>query len=72
MKHLYLSVTNKKIAGVCGGFGEMMDIDPTIVRLVAVVLMFATGVLPVVVGYFFAWWIIPRRVEGPSNVQGGV
>ncbi|HEV8538265.1 MAG TPA: PspC domain-containing protein, partial [Bacteroidota bacterium] len=36
MKHLYLSVTNKKIAGVCGGFGEMMDIDPTIVRLVAV------------------------------------
>ena len=33
MKQLYKSNTNKKVAGVCGGIGEYLGIDPTIVRL---------------------------------------
>lgn len=33
-KRLYRSSANKKLAGVCGGLGEYLDIDPTIVRLI--------------------------------------
>lgn len=59
MKKLYRSETNKRIAGVCGGIGEMLDIDPTIIRVATVVLALATGILPFVVGYILAWLIFP-------------
>ena len=62
-KRLYLSETNRKVAGVCGGVGEYFDIDPTIVRLLVVVLALATGILPLVIGYILAWAIIPNRVQ---------
>jgi len=59
MKKLYRSRTNKKIAGVCGGMGELMDVDPTIIRLVVIVLGIATGFFPFLIGYLIAWWIVP-------------
>lgn len=67
MKRLYRSETNRKIAGVCGGIGEHLDIDPTIVRLVSVVFAFATGIIPFLIGYLVAWWIVPsgREVVSP-------
>ncbi len=40
MKKLYRSSTDKKIVGVCGGIAEYMNIDSTIVRLVAIFLVF--------------------------------
>ena len=43
MKKLYRSSTDKKIAGVCGGIAEYMNVDSTIVRLVAVLLVFGCG-----------------------------
>ncbi len=66
MKRLYRSATDKKIAGICGGIGELMDVDPTIVRLVVVVLGLITGILPFVVGYLIAWWIVPTGSQGAA------
>jgi phage shock protein C len=63
MKRLYRSEANRKIAGVCGGIGEHLDVDPTIVRLVAVVLTIATGIVPCLIGYIIAWWIVPTAAE---------
>ena len=37
-KRLYKSKTNRVICGVCGGVGEYFGIDPTIVRLLCVLL----------------------------------
>jgi phage shock protein C len=65
MTKFYRSRTNRKIAGVCGGVGEMLDVDPTIIRLVFVVLGLATGVVPFLVGYLLSWWIVPE----PPDVQ---
>ncbi len=59
MKKLYRSQTNKKIAGICGGIGEMMDADPTIVRLVVIILGLVTGFFPFFIAYLIAWWIVP-------------
>jgi phage shock protein C len=61
MKRLYLSDTNKKLAGVCGGLGEYFDSDPTLIRLLAVVIALPTGVIPMVIAYVIAWMIIPRK-----------
>ena len=40
---LHKSRTNKQIAGVCGGIAEYLKVDPSIVRLVTIVLMFGWG-----------------------------
>ena len=37
-KRLYKSRTNRVLCGVCGGIGEYFGIDPTIVRLLCVLL----------------------------------
>ncbi len=66
MKRLYRSRSDKKIAGVCGGIGEYLDVDPTVVRLVAVIAGLATAVIPFLVGYVIAWIIVP---ESPTTVQ---
>jgi len=37
-KRLYRSRNNKMIAGVCGGIAEYLNIDPTVVRILAVII----------------------------------
>ena len=61
MKRLFLSTSDKKLGGVCGGIAEYMDLDPTIVRLLTVVLALITAVIPVLIAYILAWIIIPRK-----------
>ncbi|MDI6802501.1 MAG: PspC domain-containing protein [Bacteroidota bacterium] len=63
MKKLYRSTSNNKIAGICGGLGEILDVDPTIVRLIVIVLALITGVIPFVSGYLIAWWIVPLKSD---------
>lgn len=60
MQKLFRSRQNKKIAGVCGGIGEMTDTDPTIIRLIVLVLALMTGIFPFFIGYLVAWWIVPE------------
>lgn len=60
-KKLYLSDTDKKIAGVCGGLGEYLGIDSTIIRLAWVFLLIPTAFIGGVIAYFIAAAIIPRR-----------
>ena len=61
MKKLYRSRDSKIIAGVCGGIGEYFNIDPVIVRIIFLLLIFS-AVSPIV--YIIAWIIIPLRPEG--------
>ncbi len=60
-KQLFKSDANRVLCGVCGGIGEYLGIDPTIVRLVAVLLgLSGTGLLV----YIIAAVIIPSRPAG--------
>lgn len=61
MKKLYLSTTEKKIFGVCGGIAETYDIDPTIVRLALVFLTIVTAFVPLTITYIVAGIIMPRK-----------
>ena len=38
MRRLYRSRKNRILAGVCGGIGEYLNIDPVIIRILAVVI----------------------------------
>lgn len=42
-KRLYKSNTDKQICGVCGGIAEYFDVDPTLIRLVWVLLVLSAG-----------------------------
>ncbi|MFA9376297.1 MAG: PspC domain-containing protein [Lachnotalea sp.] len=55
-KKLYRSRTNRLICGVCGGLGDYLNVDPTIVRLLLVVLCCAG---PGIIAYIVAAIIIP-------------
>jgi phage shock protein C len=61
VKRLYRLRNDKKIAGVCAGIAEYFDVDPTIVRLITVVLALITGIFPFIIGYLIAWWIVPEK-----------
>ena len=56
-KRLYRSRRDVMIAGVCGGIAEYFDVDPTIVRLIAVVLVLGWG--SGLLAYLIAVLIIP-------------
>lgn len=59
-KKLYKSRDNRMIAGVCGGLGEYLGVDPTLIRLLALF----TGIFGVgLFGYILAALIIPNQPE---------
>lgn len=57
---LYRSTTNKIVAGVCGGLAEHFDFDPTLVRLIFVLLVFAQGLG--ILLYLILWMVTPRKI----------
>jgi phage shock protein PspC (stress-responsive transcriptional regulator) len=58
-KRLHLSRTERKIAGVCGGLGEFLDVDPILFRVMFVVLAFVGGVG--IVLYIALWLVMPEE-----------
>ena len=64
MKKLYLSKTDRKLLGVCGGLAEMLKVDSTLIRLTLVFLCLLTGILPLVVTYIIAGIITPEKPQG--------
>jgi len=67
MKRLYRSQRDRKIAGIMGGLGEILGIDPTILRLAFVFVGIITGILPMLATYIIGWIIIPVGPLPPEN-----
>ncbi|MDD4050653.1 MAG: PspC domain-containing protein [candidate division Zixibacteria bacterium] len=70
MKRLYKSRTDRKIAGVCGGLAEYMDVDSTVIRLGTLLVMLMTAIFPMVIVYIIGCIIIPDAPPG-SRVETG-
>lgn len=60
-KKLYRSNENKMIAGVCGGIGEYLNIDPTLIRLAWALLSIPTAFFGGAFLYIIAAIIIPTK-----------
>lgn len=58
-KKLYRSDENKMLCGVCGGIGEYLGIDPTVIRLAWALLCLAAGVG--ILAYIVAAIIMPVK-----------
>lgn len=59
MKRLYRSRKERILGGVCGGIAEYLETDPTIVRLIAVLLILLAG--SAIVAYLIAWIVVPEK-----------
>jgi phage shock protein C len=67
---LYRSRTNRMLGGVCGGIAEYFGGDPTLVRLVTVVFAILTGIVPLLLAYFVALFVIPEGEPGIPGAAG--
>ncbi|MCK4676850.1 MAG: PspC domain-containing protein [Bacteroidales bacterium] len=62
---LYRSFTNRIIGGVAGGFGEYLNVDPLIIRIIFVVMAFVGGSGLIV--YILLWIFIPEKPDHSFN-----
>lgn len=60
-RELRKSTTNKTFSGVCGGIGEYFKVDPTLIRLLWVLITLGSLGLGII-GYIIAAVIIPDGV----------
>ncbi len=58
-KKLTRSRTDSKIAGVCGGFADYLELDVTLMRIIWLMLAFLWGWE--IIGYFIAWIAMPQE-----------
>lgn len=65
-KRIYRSETDKVIGGVCGGLGEYFSVDPTWIRILFVLSIFANGIG--LIAYIIGWIVIPSRRETVETV----
>jgi phage shock protein PspC (stress-responsive transcriptional regulator) len=70
-RHLQRSMTDRKIGGVCGGLAQHFGADSSIVRVVAAVLIFCSGVVPGLFVYLVLWIAIPLEAEYQTAVPVG-
>jgi phage shock protein C len=61
MKRLERSEDNKIVGGVMGGIAEYYEIDPVIIRLVAIFIALVTGIIPFALVYLLSVIVIPKR-----------
>ena len=58
-KKLYRSTKERWVAGICGGIAEYANIDPTIVRVLWILLSLIYGVG--IILYIAMWIIVPEK-----------
>ena len=54
---------NRIIAGICGGFAEWVDWDPTVARLLYVLFSIMSVAFPGVIVYVVLWLVMPKAEE---------
>ncbi|HEX5395115.1 MAG TPA: PspC domain-containing protein [Candidatus Saccharimonadales bacterium] len=67
MKRLYRSEKDRMISGICGGIGEYYDTDPTIIRVLWVLVAVLTVFFPMFIAYLVLAIIIPSESEVKSG-----
>jgi len=59
----YRSRRNRMLAGVCGGIAEALDWDPTLVRILYVVVSICSTAFPGILLYLVLWMVMPEERE---------
>lgn len=67
VKRLYRS-DDRMIAGVCAGIAEYFNVDPTLIRIIFVLLLLPGG-LPGFIPYVVLWVIVPAKPHNTIDKQ---
>ncbi len=59
-KKLYVDKSNSMILGVCAGIAKYFNVDTTVVRIICLVLIILTGLIPGILGYIAAGLVMPE------------
>jgi phage shock protein C len=73
IKRLYRSRNNRMLFGVCGGLGEYLNVDPTVVRLIFVLAFLPGG--PGLIAYLVLALLVPEeplKETQSENIESGV
>jgi phage shock protein PspC (stress-responsive transcriptional regulator) len=60
-RRLYRSTDERLIGGVCGGIAEWIGWDPTVVRVIYVVVSIVSAAFPGILAYLLLWLVVPSR-----------
>ena len=60
-KKLMRSRADRKIAGVCAGLAQYLDLDTSLVRILWFFITLACGIFPGIIAYVLGWIIIPEE-----------
>ncbi len=58
-RRLTRSNREKMIAGVCGGLAEYLDMDPTVVRVLYVLVSILSAAFPGIIAYIILMFLMP-------------
>jgi len=64
-KRLYRSRTERQVAGVCGGLAEYFKLDPTLVRIIFILITLFGG--PGLVLYIILWLVLPDESKAKEQ-----
>lgn len=75
-RRLYRDPDNRRIAGVCGGIAAYLNIDPTLVRILALLLVLVGSITPfisgggiVIITYLILWIAVPRATTIAQKLE---
>jgi phage shock protein C len=71
-KRLYRSSHDRVFLGVCGGMGEYFNIDPVLIRVIAVIITVVTGFFPGIIAYLVIALVIPLEGSTISNPRDSI
>ncbi len=66
---LLRSRSNRLIAGVCGGFAEWLGWNPTVFRLLYVVISILSIAFPGILVYLVLWLVMPNAPIQPATAE---
>jgi phage shock protein C len=66
VRRLYRSRNQRMVAGVCGGIAEYSNLDPTLVRVLFILLAFVTGGCTLL-AYPVLWIVVPDQPAVPAS-----
>ncbi len=66
-KTLYRSTENKSVSGLVAGLSDYLDVDVNFLRLVTLVLILFSGVIPGLVVYLIASAFVPVKPKEKSD-----
>jgi phage shock protein C len=66
---LVRSRSDRVIAGVCGGFAEWLGWNPTVVRLLYVVVSILSVAFPGILVYLLLWLVMPNAPTAAATAE---